>query len=176
MARPNLATQVNDFISSLNLSTNFSLIEKKVLAKLFRRLSGKTVAATQTTVTSTPADVPGQTFNVRKGSTYRIQGRLPFKAGNATGGVLLGLTASGQTSPTVAITTVATSAGAAVAAQVTSFGTLITTATAALMVEVDGYFVADGNGVLQLQMAQSVTNATAATLYKGGWFQVLKVA
>lgn len=175
MARPTLATQVNDFLGSLNATTSFDLMEKSILRKLFRRAVGKTVNATQTSVTATPADVPGVTFNVSKGSTYRIQGRLQAKAGNATGGVLIGLTASGQTSPTVAIVTTATAAAAAVAAQVTAFGTLITTATAALMVEVDGVFTADGNGVLQLQFGQSVTNATAATLYKGSWLQVLKV-
>lgn len=175
MARPNLATQVNDFLCSLNIAANFSLIEKKVLGKLFRRLSGKTVNANVTSVTATPADVQGLTFHVNKGATYRVQARLQAKAGNATGGVLVGLTASGQTAPTVAITTTATAAAAAVAAQVTAFGTLITTATAALMVEVDGYFTADGNGLVQLQFGQSVTNATAATLYRGSWLQVLKV-
>lgn len=176
MARPNLATAAQDFLSSLNYTTSFDLMEKSILRKVFRRAVGKSVLATQTNATSTSADVPGLTFNINKGSTYRIQGRLPVAAGNATGGVKIDLTATGQTTPNAVITTTATAAAAAVASQVTAFGTLISSATAALMIEIDGVFTADGNGVLQLKFGQSVTNATAASLFRGGWLQVLKIA
>ena len=173
MARPTLATQVNDFLGSLSSTTSFDLTEKSILRKLFSRAVGKSLTADVSATTTTPADVAGLTFNIRKGDTYRIFGRFPVTAPGA-GGVKLLLNATGQTTPGLVVTTVATAAAAAVATQATAFGTIIASTTAALMVEIDGGFKADGNGVLQLQFAQNAASGTTV-LGKGGWLQVLKV-
>jgi len=173
MARPNIATQVPDYLNTLNISPNFSLIEKGVLAKCFRRLSGRSVAANVAATTTTLADVDGMQFTLKKGSKYRIDGKL-LTLGDATGGIKAALTSTGQTSPTIVLTGTADLAASSATQRALSGGTIFSAAGVIFTVTVSGYIIADGNGTLTLQFAQSAANGTS-TLYAGSWIKLVKV-
>ena len=168
MARPLV---VNDFMDTVNLTGSFSELQKVGLRKTFRRVVGRSLPTALTYTSATPVNVEGMSFNVRKGQTYRIQGRFPVSA--AAGGVRAALTASGQTTPGLTLVAVGTLAASSIASITTSFGTSLTAAGTVLMLELDGSFTADGNGVVQLQLGGNTASST--TYAKAGWLQLIRV-
>lgn len=173
MARPTLATQVNDYLNSLNLCPNFSQIEKGTLRKVFRRITGKVLQSNLTVNSNTLADVPGITFNVKKGVKYRLEGTM-LNLADATSGIKYALTVSNQTSPTVVLTGTSRLAAATATQRALSGGTIFTAAGISLQVDINGYYIPDANGVAQLQ-ASTFTGTTAATVYAGSHLKLIRV-
>ena len=163
----------NDYLDTVNLTGSFSELQKVSLRKTFRRTTGKVLQANQTATTIAYADVAGISFNVQKGQKYRVEGTL-LTLGDTTGGIKAQLNVTGQTSPTVVLTGTATLAASSVAQRALSGGVIFSAAGVIFKVEVNGFYIPDGDGVATLQFAQSAANGIS-TLYAGSHLKLIRV-
>lgn len=171
MARPLV---VNDFLDNVNMTGSWSELQKGSLRKTFRRVNGKTLQANQSiTSSSVVADVAGLDFNVQKGQKYRIEGTILTLT--SASGLGLFLTVSGQTSPTVVLTGTGYVAAASATQRALTGTSIYDAATASVFkVDVNGFYVPDGDGVAKLQ-ADLNTGSTASTVYAGSWLKLIRV-
>ncbi len=176
MPRPNGTQQYPDFVDAIDLAGGFTTSQKLPLSKVFHRLAGRSIIAADVTATSntTFADVPGMSWNLRKGARYRIRGTL-LTAANAAGGVKVALAGTGLTSPIVTIAADGTQAAAVTAQRSTALGSVFAATADVIKIELDGFIQADARGRLALQFAQNASNAAASTLYRGSWLQLLRI-
>lgn len=170
MARPLV---VNDFLDNVNMTGSWSELQKGSLRKTFRRVVGKSVATNVSLTDDTYADVPGMSFNVQAGQKYRIEGTL-LTLGDTTGGIKAQLSVSGQTSPTVVLTGMAALAASNVTQRALTGGVIFSAAGVIFSIDVNGYYIPDGDGVMTLQVAQAANSGTS-TLYAGSFLKVIRV-
>lgn len=170
MARPTNITY-SDFTSSLQGPTGLGRLAQKALSTVFRRVVGRTVAADVSNATTTLANVTGLSFNVKKGKRYRVMGELLTAIG--TQGLKAAVNITNQTSPTMFINFVHTSAvTTTTATQVTTNGGTSTGLASVLQVSIDGFVVPDANGVLTIQSAAFA--AGTALTKQGSWASVIQ--
>lgn len=164
----------NDYLDTVNLTGSFSELQKVSLRKTFRRTTGRVLQANQSiTSNATAAAVEGLSFNVRKGYKYRLEGTILTLTSASGLGLFLNVT--GQTSPTMVLTSTAYVAAASATARALSGTTLYDAATASVYkVDLDGFYIPDGNGIATLQ-ADLNTGATPTTIYAGSHLKLIRV-
>ena len=167
MAHTNIRQTVTDFVFKHKPGTVTSL--RDAIFGLFKRaVIGKVQNADQTLTSATGTTLQDSELilPVKKGHKYRIEGHIFTNGTSATPGMKACLTHSGQTSPTLHGTLTFGSASAVLTESMAT-GTTTGGATAYLYIEIDGYFVPDGNGDIKFQFAQNTSNV-ANTVVKAG--------
>lgn len=143
-----------------------NLIFKKAVVGIVQNTDQTLTSATGTTLQDSQLILP-----VKKGRRYRIEGKIFTTGTSATPGMKACLTHSGQTSPTLYGSLTFVSASAVLNEAMTS-GTTTGGATAYRHIDIDGYFVPDGNGTIKFQFAQNTSNGANTVVKAGSWLRL----
>lgn len=176
-----VSTKLDDFTHPIKRNGSIGVSVKRSLLAALRAMFGKTVLASAGTTTVnasvTPVAVAGLSFRVKKNKTYRISGRLYVSTGT-TPGALAGLSLSGSSASTgnvvytyFAATTMGSQAVAATPLSSSSAGI----AGAVTEIDIDGYFIPDVSGFVNVTFAQSVSNASNTIAGLGSHISVARV-
>lgn len=173
MARPT-GIVYSDFTGNMSDDSGIALRARQVLAKIFRKVVGKTMfsdVALPISDATTQTALSDLKFYVKKGKKYRIEGVL------ITGGTAGGLKASitGPASTTLRVNMTSFVAAASATGQVTALATLGAGAASNFTLTLDGYIEPTANGYLGISASQASSNATATTVYAGSWVKLINV-
>lgn len=170
MPHVNLRQDVTNLLSATNAGTIVKI--RDIVSKIFKySVVGKVQGADQTINSSTTLADSELILPVKKGRKYRIEGKIFTTGTSATPGMKACLTHSGQTSPTLYGSLTFVSATALLNEAMTT-GTTTGGATAYRHIDIDGYFVPDGNGVIKFQFAQNTSNAGNTVVKAGSWLRL----
>lgn len=154
-------------------------------------ISGATITSTISTATvrtssavtknanTTYANVTGLSQTVVSGATYKFTCLLPSTVASGTGGIKYAFNYT-----TTVLTSIESTAqgftSAAVAVQHTTTTTtqtdLFTQAAVVIFVQIEGTFIVTTGGTIDVQMAQSASDASNTVALVGGTFQVVRIA
>jgi hypothetical protein len=175
------STRLNDFTHPLKAVGGLHTLVKRALLNTLRSMFGKTVLSTNGTTTVnasvTPTAIAGLTFRVKKNKTYRVAGRIYVSTG-ATPGALAGLSLSGSAAATGNIVYTyfaATTMGSQVVTANPLGSASAGIAGAVTEIDIDGYFVPDVSGYVNVTFAQSVSNASNTIAQLGSHVAVTRV-
>jgi hypothetical protein len=174
MAHVNLRPDATNLISPTIAGTVVSL--RNALVKLFKySVIGKVQGADQTLTSATGTTLQDSELilPVKKGRKYRIEGKIFTTGTSATPGMKACLTHTGQTSPTLYGSLTFVSATALLNEAMTT-GTTTGGATAYRHIDIDGYFIPDGNGTIKFQFAQNTSNAASTVVKAGSWLKLFE--
>lgn len=150
----------------------FNEMQRRLLANIFKRAVVGIVQNTDQTITSSTTLTDSQlVLPVKKGRKYRIEGKIFTTGTSATPGMKACLTYTGQTSPTLYGSLTFVSASAVLNEAMTS-GTTTGGATAYRHIDIDGYFIPDGNGTIKFQFAQNTSNGGNTVVKAGSWLKL----
>lgn len=174
MAHVNLRQDVTNLLSATNAGTIVKI--REIVSKIFKySVVGKVQGADQTLTSATGTTLQDSelVIPVKKGRKYRIEGKIFTTGTSATPGMKACLTYTGQTSPTLYGSLTFVSATAVLNEAMTS-GTTTGGATAYRHIDIDGYFVPDGNGVIKFQFAQNTSNGANTVVKAGSWLKLFE--
>ena len=123
-----------------------------------------TTGASNTTL----ANITGMSATLLPGVTYIVYGYLACVA-NATAGIKLALTFTGTTTLFVSDTWAYNTSTLTAEQNAAAVGTIYSAAGAVTVVEIGGTIIVGTGGKIQLQAAQSVSNATPCTITNGSF-------